>query len=92
MPDSKSTRYNPDDLIDTWVRTKVRNVTDNEELTAPAGDNSYSIQFKADRTFINFDGQNRSNGTWMWKGNDIVLDGGRQTITILTVGDGYLTW
>ena len=57
LPDYASTGIDPNELLDTWVRTKVRNVTDNTELVIGPQDPEYSIQFKADRSFINFDDQ-----------------------------------
>ena len=92
LPDYASTGIDPKELIDTWIRTKVRNVTDNTELVVGPSDPEYSIQFKSDRTFINFDGQKRENGTWRWNGNQIELLNANQSLTILTVGEGYLTW
>lgn len=92
MPDYETTGIDPKELLDTWIRIKARNATDDREISADALGEKYTVQFNANKTYRNQDGQKLLTGKWKWNGADVILDDGKQTLTIVSVGQGFMTW
>lgn len=87
-----STGLMANELVGSWVRTKVRNATDGKEYNTEADANNFSVKFLSDNTYLSSEGTSVSEGTWHWQGKQLVLDNGRQTLDVLTLGNGHLSW
>jgi len=64
----------------------------NTQLSAVELGEDFTVGFKQNRTYSNFDGEKLHTGRWKWSGSDIVLDNGKQVLTIVSLGQGFMTW